>query len=76
MLCVGTLRHSAKRSRTVELDEAVVRAVYAEHGAVLLRYALRLTGDQGHAEDLVQEVSMMSPSAVASQMKALWSSFQ
>jgi RNA polymerase sigma-70 factor (ECF subfamily) len=35
--------------------EAVVRAVYAEHGSALLGYALRLTGDRGAAEDLVQE---------------------
>lgn len=32
-----------------------MRAVYAEHGAALLGYALRLTGERGHAEDLVQE---------------------
>ncbi|MCW2674111.1 MAG: polymerase, sigma-24 subunit, subfamily, partial [Frankiales bacterium] len=35
--------------------EAVVRAVYAEHGSALLGYALRLTGDRGASEDLVQE---------------------
>ncbi|MCW2670192.1 MAG: polymerase, sigma-24 subunit, subfamily [Frankiales bacterium] len=35
--------------------EAVVRAVYAEHGTALLGYALRLTRDRGAAEDLVQE---------------------
>jgi len=56
LLCVGTLRDGAKQSRSAgDPDEAVVRAVYAEHGAALLRYALRLTGDRGHAEDLVQE---------------------
>jgi len=55
LLCVGTLRDGAKQSRSAgDRDEAVVRAVYAEHGAALLRYARRLTGDRGHAEDLVQ----------------------
>lgn len=56
LLGVGTLRGGGQRSRSADdSDEAVVRAVYAEHGAALLRYALRLTGDRGHAEDLVQE---------------------
>ncbi len=56
LTCVGSLRDVEKWSRTAgDPDEAVVRAVYAEHGAALLRYALRLTGDRGHAEDLVQE---------------------
>jgi len=56
LLCVGTLRDGAKPSRSADdPDEAVVRAVYAEHGPALLRYAMRLTGDRGHAEDLVQE---------------------
>jgi RNA polymerase sigma-70 factor (ECF subfamily) len=37
-------------------DEAFIEAVYAEHGAVLLRYARRLVkGDRQKAEDLVQE---------------------
>jgi len=50
------LRDGAKQARSADdPGEAFVRAVYAEHGAALLRYALRLTGDRGHAEDLVQE---------------------
>ena len=36
--------------------EDVVRALYAEHGGALLRYALHLmAGDRQRAEDLVQE---------------------
>ena len=36
-------------------DEAVVRALYEEHGRSLLAYATRLTGDRAAAEDVVQE---------------------
>ncbi|MBS4728828.1 sigma-70 family RNA polymerase sigma factor [Mycobacterium sp. SM1] len=32
-----------------------MRVLYDEHAAVLWRYALRLTGDPGRAEDVVQE---------------------
>ena len=35
--------------------EALIRALYAEHGGLLLGYATRLTGDRQHAEDVVQE---------------------
>jgi len=38
------------------LDESLVRALYAEHGAALLGYVLRLVrGDRARAEDVVQE---------------------
>jgi RNA polymerase sigma-70 factor, ECF subfamily len=36
-------------------DEALVHAVYSEHGRALLAYATRLTGDRAAAEDVVQE---------------------
>jgi RNA polymerase sigma-70 factor, ECF subfamily len=36
-------------------DEALVHAVYQEHGRALLAYATRLTGDRSAAEDVVQE---------------------
>lgn len=35
--------------------DALVSVLYAEHAAALRRYALRLTGDRGRAEDVVQE---------------------
>ena len=36
-------------------DVVAVRALYDEYAAALWRYALRLTGDRGRAEDVVQE---------------------
>ena len=36
-------------------EAALIRVLYNEHGAALWRYALRLTGDQARAEDVVQE---------------------
>ncbi|MFD7712941.1 sigma-70 family RNA polymerase sigma factor [Streptomyces sp. NPDC059785] len=36
-------------------DEALIRAIYIEHGKALLAYATRLTGDRLVAEDVVQE---------------------
>jgi RNA polymerase sigma-70 factor (ECF subfamily) len=36
-------------------DEALVVSLYADHGAALLAYATRLTGDRQLAEDVVQE---------------------
>ena len=41
------------RERAV--DEALVHAVYAEHGRALLAYTTRLMGDRAAAEDIVQE---------------------
>ena len=45
----------AARSRTAVADEALVRAVFEEHGRALLAYATRLLGDRQAAEDVVQE---------------------
>ena len=36
-------------------DEALIRALYADHGRALLAYATRLTNDRAAAEDVVQE---------------------
>src|ERR671917_1513976 len=36
-------------------DEALVHAVYSEHGRAMLAYATRLLGDRAAAEDVVQE---------------------
>ena len=42
------------RLRSAEPGEAALRrAIYDAHAAVLWRYALRLTGDASHAEDVV-----------------------
>lgn len=47
------VRTSAVRARGGQ--DAALASVYAEHGRALLAYARRLTGDDGHAEDVVQE---------------------
>jgi RNA polymerase sigma-70 factor (ECF subfamily) len=38
-----------------EPAEAFLRALHAEHGRAMLGHAIRLTGDRGRAEDIVQE---------------------
>ena len=43
------------RALPAATDEALVRALYADHGRALLAYATRLTGDRAAAEDVVQE---------------------
>src|SRR5437763_1632427 len=57
-------------------DEAFVRALYAEHGGALLRYALHLAGgDRQRAEDLVQETIVRAwrhPEALADRPARPW----
>jgi len=36
-------------------ESTLIRTLYDEHAAALWRYAVRLTGDQARAEDVVQE---------------------
>jgi RNA polymerase sigma-70 factor (ECF subfamily) len=46
------VRHRRQRESA---DEALIRALFNEHGGAMLAYAIRLTGDRGAAEDIVQE---------------------
>jgi RNA polymerase sigma-70 factor (ECF subfamily) len=41
-------------------EAAMMRVLYDEHAAALWRYALRLTGDQARAEDVVQETLLQA----------------
>ena len=51
----GHLRCAAVLAGMTAPDADRMRMFYAEHAAVLWRYALRLTGDGARAEDVVQE---------------------
>jgi RNA polymerase sigma-70 factor, ECF subfamily len=57
-------------------DEALVRALYAEHAAALLRFTLRMTdGDRQRAEDIVQETLLrawLHPEAIAERPARPW----
>jgi RNA polymerase sigma-70 factor (ECF subfamily) len=57
-------------------DDAFIRALYAEHGGALLRYALHLTsGDRQKAEDLLQETIVRAwrhPEALADRPARPW----
>ena len=57
-------------------DEDLVRALYAEHAAALLRYVLRMTdGDKQRAEDIVQETLLrawLHPEAIADRPARPW----
>jgi RNA polymerase sigma-70 factor (ECF subfamily) len=48
-------RRRPDRATPAPADEALIRALYADHGRALLAYATRLTGDRTAAEDVVQE---------------------
>ena len=64
----------APKSKTS--DESLVRELYAEHAAPLLRYALRMTdGDRQRAEDIVQETifrAWQHPEAISERPARPW----
>ena len=49
------MARTGRAGRTRDGDEALVQAVYREHGRAMLAYATRLLGDRAAAEDVVQE---------------------
>ena len=57
-------------------DEELMRALYAEHAAALLRFSLRMTdGDRQRAEDIVQETLLrawLHPEAIAERPARPW----
>jgi RNA polymerase sigma-70 factor, ECF subfamily len=66
----------ARGSGHISSDEELVRALYAEHAAPLLRYAMHLTsGDRQRAEDIVQETLLRAwqhPEAIAGRPARPW----
>lgn len=66
----------ASNSRRTSSDEELVRALYAEHGGALLRYAVHLmSGDRQRAEDIVQETLLRAwqhPEAIADRPARPW----
>jgi RNA polymerase sigma-70 factor, ECF subfamily len=66
---------ASPRARRVS-DEELVRALYAEHAAALLRFTLRMTdGDRQRAEDIVQETLLrawLHPEAIAERPARPW----
>ena len=75
----GVAQHGGIQGRKPKggaCDEALVRALYAEHAAPLLRYALHLTsGDRQRAEDIVQETLLrawLHPDAIAERPARPW----
>jgi RNA polymerase sigma-70 factor (ECF subfamily) len=44
-----------RKPDTSDIDERFVRAIYDEHGPLLLKYAASITHDRQAAEDIVQE---------------------
>ncbi|MFD0883651.1 sigma factor, partial [Streptosporangium algeriense] len=56
-------------------DEQLVRALFDEHGGPLYGYVLRLTGDSGRAEDVVQETLLRAwrhPDALSGKPIRAW----
>ncbi|RBQ21923.1 RNA polymerase subunit sigma [Spongiactinospora rosea] len=56
-------------------DEELIRALFDEHGGPLYGYALRLTGDPGRAEDVVQETLLRAwrhPDALSGRPVRAW----
>ncbi|MEV7005274.1 sigma-70 family RNA polymerase sigma factor [Streptosporangium sp. NPDC051022] len=56
-------------------DEQLVRALFDEHGGPLYGYVLRLTGDPGKAEDVVQETLLRAwrhPDALSGRPIRAW----
>ena len=66
----------ASSARRTASDEDLVRALYAEHAAPLLRYAVHLmSGDRQRAEDIVQETLLRAwqhPEAIADRPARPW----
>ena len=66
----------ARGSGHISSDEQLVRALYAEHAAPLLRYAVHLmNGDRQRAEDIVQETLLRAwqhPEAIAGRPARPW----
>jgi RNA polymerase sigma-70 factor, ECF subfamily len=50
----------ARARPTATADEAALRRLWDEHAGALLGYVLRLTGDRGWAEDVVQETLLQA----------------
>jgi len=57
-------REAALVERLARGDEAALRDVYRAHRPALLRFARRLVGDAGAADDLVHDVFVRLPRAV------------
>jgi RNA polymerase sigma-70 factor, ECF subfamily len=72
----GTESAGAKNTRRMSSDEELIRALYAEHAAPLLRYAVHLmSGDRQRAEDIVQETLLRAwqhPEAIAGRPARPW----
>ena len=74
----GVARHrgSGYRREARAADDDLVRELYAEHAAPLLRYSMRLTGgDRQRAEDIVQETLLRAwthPRAIAGRPARPW----